>query len=148
MDFGYFVLQFTRKAWYNWSPWKYWIERQVLRSRNKYKVCCLRHWWVLCYEVGERTKAVYLQVRNWIIKKAGRNAPSYLCMSRPLPRDIDLLEKLPQKTITLGMKSFSIQLSNILCRFLSVSGTSKWTSERKKKWVSCNSSRTLTARCA
>lgn len=71
-------------------------------------------------------------------------SPSYRMISRSLPWAIDRLVKLPQRTMTFGMKLFSMQLSNIFRRPMKVSGLSSHTSDRKKKCRSASSFRTRT----
>jgi len=61
--------------------------------------------------------------------------PWYRCMSLLLPCATPELVKLPQNTITLGMKLFSMQLSKIFCRPFNVSAWSSHTSEKKKKFI-------------
>ena len=66
-------------------------------------------------------------------KRSLCSTPWYCWISRALPWDIDRLVKLPQRTMTCGMNSFSMQLSKIFCIPTSVWGWSSHTSERKKK---------------
>lgn len=106
--------------------------------------------WVWCNKVRKVIEVFCTQIEygfsGWLGR--GPHRPWYLSTSRLSPCAIEWLVKLPQRTITLGIKLFSIQLSNIFCSPRRVCGWSSQTSERKKKCSSGSSSRMRAANFA